>query len=430
MSFVSISTIYERYKSCMAVCTDTRQITEGCLFVALKGDKFDANTFAKEALAKGAKFVVVDDPSVVEDARYLLVADGLTALQQLAAHHRDQLKIPVVGLTGSNGKTTTKELITVVLAQKYRTYATKGNFNNHIGVPLTLLAIDQSYEIAVIEMGANHQKEIELLSSICQPTHGLITNIGKAHLEGFGGIEGVKKGKGELYDFLAASGGTVFVNASNPTLVEMANKRVFKHRIDYLQNTDAPVLVEESPFVKYQLADSPVITSYLTGSYNFENIAVALAIGAFFGVPSRAANAAISAYNPTNNRSQTVQKGTNTLLMDAYNANPSSMAAAVENFARLKAERKMVILGDMFELGEDAPAEHLALGKLVAKGNFDVVILAGKLMQDALPALPNAFYFPDKFSLHNWLLDHPQQNTHVLIKGSRGMGLETVLPCF
>ena len=430
MNFVSIPTLYERYKSCTAVCTDTRQISENCLFVALKGDKFDANTFAKEALAKGAKFVVVDDPSVVEDARYLLVADGLTALQQLAAHHRDQLKIPVVGLTGSNGKTTTKELITVVLATKYRTYATKGNFNNHIGVPLTLLAIDQSYEIAVVEMGANHQKEIELLSSICQPTHGLITNIGKAHLEGFGGIEGVKKGKGELYDFLAASGGTVFVNASNPTLVEMANKRVFKHRIDYLQNADAPVLLEESPFVKYQLADSPVITSYLTGSYNFENIAVALAIGAFFGVPSEAANAAISAYNPTNNRSQTVQKGTNTLLLDAYNANPSSMVAAVENFARLKAERKMVILGDMFELGEDAPAEHLALGKLVAKGNFDVVILAGKLMQDALPALPNAFYFPDKFSLHNWLLDHPQQNTHVLIKGSRGMGLETVVPCF
>jgi len=430
MSFISIAALYACYKSCTGVSTDTRQIAQGCLFVALKGDKFDANTFAKEALAKGAQFVVVDNPSVVEDARFLLVADGLTALQELAAHHRAQLTIPVIGLTGSNGKTTTKELITVVLAQKYRTYATKGNFNNHIGVPLTLLAIDHSYEIAVVEMGANHQKEIALLSRICQPTHGLITNIGKAHLEGFGGIEGVKKGKGELYDFLAASGATVFVNASNPTLVAMASKRAFKHRIDYLQNADAPVLIEENPFVKYQLPSLPIITSYLTGSYNFENIAVALTIGAFFEVPSEAANAAISAYNPTNNRSQTVQKGTNTLLMDAYNANPSSMAAAVENFARLKANRKMVILGDMFELGEDAPAEHLALGKLVAKSNFDVVIVAGKLMQDALPALPNAFYFSDKFSLHNWLLDHPQENTHVLIKGSRGMGLETVVSCF
>jgi UDP-N-acetylmuramoyl-tripeptide--D-alanyl-D-alanine ligase len=428
MNTVSIPALYEFYKSCTGVSTDTRQISEGCLFVALKGDKFDANNFAKEALTKGAKFVVIDNPAVAEDERFLLVSDGLLALQQLAAHHRAQLNIPVVGLTGSNGKTTTKELITVVLAQKYRTYATKGNLNNHIGVPLTLLAIDESYEMAVVEMGANHQKEIALLSSICQPTHGLITNIGKAHLEGFGGIEGVKKGKGELYDFLAASGGTVFVNAANPTLVEMAKQRGFKQQIDYLNDENAPVLLQETPTIQYQTADKQVVDSHLSGSYNFENIAVALAIGHYFGVPMAQANAAIAAYNPTNNRSQTVQKGSNTLLLDAYNANPSSMAAAIQNFARLEAPRKMVILGDMFELGDEAAAEHLALGKLVAAGNFDVVILAGKLIKDALPALPNAYYFPDKFSLHNWLLDHPQQNTHVLIKGSRGMGLETVVP--
>ncbi|TAE35933.1 MAG: UDP-N-acetylmuramoyl-tripeptide--D-alanyl-D-alanine ligase [Runella slithyformis] len=428
MNFTSTPTLYEHYKSCTGVSTDTRQIGEGCLFVALKGDKFDANTFAKEALEKGAKFVVIDNPALVEDERFLLVPDGLIALQQLAAHHRAQLTIPVVGLTGSNGKTTTKELITVVLSKKYRTYATKGNLNNHIGVPLTLLAIDHTYELAVVEMGANHQKEIELLSSICQPTHGLITNIGKAHLEGFGGIEGVKKGKGELYDFLAASGGTVFVNAQNQTLINMAAQRVFAHQINYLADADAPVLVQETPFIRYQVPHLPVVQAHLSGSYNFENIAVALAIGQYFDVPAADANAAIAAYNPTNNRSQMVQKGTNTLLMDAYNANPSSMAAAIENFARLNAPRKMVILGDMFELGDDAPAEHLALGKLVAQGKFDVVILAGKLIKDALPALPTAFYFPDKFSLHNWLVDHPQQHTHVLIKGSRGMSLETVVP--
>ena len=425
---MNISTLYEFYKSCTGVSTDTRQIAEGCLFVALKGDKFDANNFAKEALEKGAKFVVVDNPAVREDERFLLVEDSLLALQQLAAHHRAQLQIPVVGLTGSNGKTTTKELITSVLSQKFRTYATKGNLNNHIGVPLTVLAIDQTHEMAVVELGANHQQEIELLSHICQPTHGLITNIGKAHLEGFGGLAGVRKGKGELYDFLAQTGGTVFVNFQNSTLLEMANERAFKEKIYYLEDKSAPVLVQDAPFVVYQSANNEQVVSHLTGKYNFENIAAALAIGAYFGVETAAANAAIANYNPTNNRSQTVQKGNNTLIMDAYNANPSSMAAAIENFARLQAARKMLILGDMFELGDDAPAEHLALGELIAKSNFDVVILAGKLMQHALPALPNAYYFPDKFSLHNWLVDHPQQHTHVLIKGSRGMGLETVVP--
>ncbi|MFN8346414.1 MAG: UDP-N-acetylmuramoyl-tripeptide--D-alanyl-D-alanine ligase [Spirosomataceae bacterium] len=425
---MTISQLYECFLACKGVSTDTRQITEGCLFVALRGDKFDGNQYAKDALAKGAKYALVDSPEVAVDDRYLLTEDSLKTLQQLAHYHRKQLTIPVVGLTGSNGKTTTKELIAGVLSKKYNTYATKGNLNNHIGVPLTLLAIDRSYEIAVVEMGANHQKEIEMLCRIAEPTHGMITNIGKAHLEGFGGIEGVRKGKGELFDWLAASGGTVFVNGSNDTLRDMANERTFKETISYLTGKHAPEMLEDSPLIIYRNASGASVQTHLTGKYNFENIAAALAIGAYFGVSEQEADEAVSTYNPTNNRSQIIQKGTNTVIMDAYNANPSSMAAAIENFGKLKATHKMVILGDMLELGDESPEEHLALGKLVAQQQFDTVILAGKLMQDALPALPKAYYFPDKFSLHNWLVDHPRQNTHVLIKGSRGMGLETVVP--
>ncbi len=427
MNQTNVATLYTHFLECSGVCTDTRQITKNCLFVALHGDKFDGNTFAKDALEKGAKYAIIDNANYATDERFLLVEDTLQALQSLANYHRKQLTIPIVALTGSNGKTTTKELIAVVLSKKYKTYATRGNLNNHIGVPLTLLAIDNSYEIGVVEMGANHQREIALLCNIAQPTHGLITNIGKAHLEGFGGIEGVKKGKGEMYDFLATSGGTVFVNVSDTTLLTMAKERIFKNRVDYLDDGDL-ALVNDSPFVVYRFGNrEQIITTHLTGKYNFENIAVALKIGEYFGVEAAQANEAIAAYNPTNNRSQIVEKGTNIIIMDAYNANPSSMAAAIENFSKLPAKRKMVILGDMFELGDEADTEHLALGKLVAKAHFDLIILAGPLMKAALPALPNAYYFPDKFSLHNWVIDHPQKDTQILIKGSRGMGLETVL---
>jgi UDP-N-acetylmuramoyl-tripeptide--D-alanyl-D-alanine ligase len=249
---MTISQLYDCFLACNGVSTDTRQITEDCLFVALRGDKFDGNQYAKEALEKGAKYAIVDNSDFAVDNRYLLVDNSLEALQQLAHYHRKQLNIPIVGLTGSNGKTTTKELIAVVLNKKYKTYATKGNLNNHIGVPLTLLAIDRSYEIAVVEMGANHQKEIELLCSIAEPTHGLITNIGKAHLEGFGGIEGVRKGKGELYDWLVDSRGTVFVNAVNPTLSEMAQERNFTESVMYLLDSDTLQMLESSPFVSYQ----------------------------------------------------------------------------------------------------------------------------------------------------------------------------------
>jgi UDP-N-acetylmuramoyl-tripeptide--D-alanyl-D-alanine ligase len=423
---ISIPELYDRFRECAGVSTDTRKITEGCLYVALKGDKFDGNLFANDALEKGARYAIVDNPELATDSRYLLVDDGLTALQELARHHRNTLTIPVIGLTGSNGKTTTKELILSVLSRKYRTYATLGNLNNHIGVPLTLLAIDNSYELAVVEMGANHQGEIRLLSSIARPTHGLITNVGKAHLAGFGGIEGVRKGKGELFDFLAETGGTVFVNAQSEVLMAMFAERLFREAIFY-QLTDQYEILADNPVVVYKDEAGQVVTTHLTGRYNFDNIAAALSIGKFFGVPGAEANEAIAAYNPTNNRSQIIQKGSNTILMDAYNANPSSMAAAIQNFMKQAAAHKVVILGDMYELGDESPAEHAALGELLAQGKFDTVILAGKDMRFALGVLPKAYYFPDKFSLHNWIMDNPFQNTAILIKGSRGMGLESVV---
>ncbi len=425
--------LYAKFLTCSGISTDTRRITPGCLFVALRGNKFDGNLFAIKALEQGARYAVVDDTAIAaQDSRCLLVDDSLLALQALARHHRQMLTIPVIGLTGSNGKTTTKELIASVLSKKYNTFATHGNLNNHIGVPLSVLSITNEDEIAVIEMGANHQREIALLSSICQPSHGLITNVGKAHIEGFGGLAGVRIGKGELYDFLAETGGTVFLNAQDETLTEMHIEREgpilsFGETVFY-RSTNEPELLQEAPVVVFRGADNQVVTTHLPGRYNFENMAAALAIGQYFGVSAANANNAVADYNPDNNRSQMVLKGTNTILLDAYNANPSSMEAAIRQFSQQKATRKLVILGDMYELGDDSPAEHAALGQLVADCNFDVVILAGKDIAYALPALPKAYYFPDKFSLHNWIADNPQQHTHILIKGSRGMGLESVVP--
>lgn len=445
IGMLSTEQLYHKFLECTVVSTDTRRITPDCLFVALKGESFDGNQFAAQALASGARYAVVDDPAVIgrdevaNQPRYLLVPDGLLALQDLARYHRKTFNFPVVGLTGSNGKTTTKELIAAVLSKKYRTYATIGNLNNHIGVPLTLLAIrndssSEPYEMAVVEMGANHQREIALLCSIAQPTHGLITNVGKAHLEGFGGIEGVRKGKGELYDYLAQNAQTVFINSRDTVLTAMYRERLKTLRAE---TTFAEAIfypgeqidvVQESPVVIYRDAAGHEITTHLPGRYNFENMMAALAIGEYFGVPTAEAHQAIAQYNPTNNRSQVIVKGTNTVLLDAYNANPSSMAAAIRQFAATPAKHKAVILGDMYELGSESQAEHAALGKLLAEGKFDLVILAGKDMQYALQYLPQAYYFPDKFSLHNWIMDHPLTDTHILIKGSRGMSLESVLP--
>jgi UDP-N-acetylmuramoyl-tripeptide--D-alanyl-D-alanine ligase len=432
---ISLIELYQKYRECSGVSTDTRKIASDSMFFALKGPNFDANTFAAQALEKGARYAVVDNPEVVTNDRILLVEDGLLALQKLANFHRKQLNIPFVGLTGSNGKTTTKELINAVLSQKFKTYCTQGNLNNHIGVPLTVLAIDDSIEIAIIEMGANKQGDIKELVEICEPTHGFITNIGKAHLEGFGGLEGVRKGKGELFDWLAQNNQTVFVNvASVPTYEMVQERRGFKEIITYTTDTNRrfPTVVtmqDEIPYVTFTERDGSYFQSHLTGLYNFQNMAAAIRIGQFFGLELPVACQAVADYVPNNNRSQFIQKGSNMVLMDAYNANPSSMSAAISNFNNLKADKKMVILGDMFELGEDAEQEHRAIGELLASCHFDKILLVGTLMESAVQVLPmmQVLYFPDKFGLHTWLQDYPQTDTHILVKGSRGMGLESVL---
>ncbi len=429
---ITLEQLYDIYLKNPVLSTDTRAITPGCLFFALKGEKFDANSFALRALEAGAAYAVVDNPAVaVGQEKLLLVDDVLGTLQDLARHHRSTWDFPVIGLTGSNGKTTTKELIAAVLSKKYHTYATRGNLNNHIGVPLTVLAVDpEKHDVAIIEMGANHQEEIAFLCSIAQPTHGLITNIGKAHLEGFGGLAGVKKGKGELYTYLSKKKRVVFVNTQDDTLMDMASKKHRFGEIIFYRSASSevnPKLMEESPFVVYENQEQQTIVTHLPGQHNFDNICAALAIGHYFEVPSDDAHRAVSDYQPDNNRSQVMQMGSNTITLDAYNANPTSMRAAIEHLGRSDAARKMVILGDMLELGAAAEAEHLAIGELVAAQNFAVVILTGPLMQYALPALPKAYYIPDKFSLHNWIMDHPQEKTSILIKGSRGMGLESVV---
>ncbi|MBL0325134.1 MAG: UDP-N-acetylmuramoyl-tripeptide--D-alanyl-D-alanine ligase [Cytophagaceae bacterium] len=426
---MQIEELYQKFKISKGVTTDTRKIGAGQLFFALKGEKFNANEFALQALEAGAAFSVIDEENYATDPRCILVNDVLETLQKLANFHRKTFDIPVIGLTGSNGKTTNKELLTRVLSKKFRVHATKGNLNNHIGVPLTLLEMPTDTEMAVIEMGANHQKEIEMLCGICEPTHGFITNLGKAHLEGFGGEEGVRKGKGELFDFLKNNRGTAFVNQTDEKVVSLAKEKNMMLVVYYGADEFSLKMTAESPTVSFQIPESEYIyTTHIGGKYNFDNMQTAFSVGRFFGVSHTDAAQAIADYNPDNNRSQVIEKGSNSYLMDAYNANPSSMAASVKNFGNLKTEKKkVVILGDMFELGEYSQAEHSALGKLVSEQDFEIVVLYGENMKHALAHLPKAYYFTDKFSLHNWLIEKAFANTYFLVKGSRGVGLESVL---
>ena len=423
---VNTATLLEKFLSSTGVSTDTRKIQAGNLFFALKGPNFNANAMAKEALEKGARYAIIDDADYLAGERTLLVEDGLLALQALATAYRQTLTIPIVGLTGSNGKTTTKELIFSVLSQKYHCFATTGNLNNHIGVPLSVLSIKKEHEIAVIEMGANKQGDIKELVDIAQPTHGLITNIGKAHLEGFGGIEGVRKGKGELLDFLKASGGITFLPQQASAVTEMYQERGMNKSV--IVNEALPTtLVEAKPMVRYSLASGEVIDSHLPGIYNFENIQLAIAVGKFFQLSDEQCNRGIETYIPNNHRSQFIKIGSNQVLMDAYNANPSSMSAAISHFAETEGTPKIIILGDMFELGDSSASEHAALGQLIAPLGFEKVLLVGSHMQHALVHLPSAYYFPDKFGLHTWLQDHPITDSFLLVKGSRGIQLESVL---
>lgn len=422
-----IENLYARYRETGLVSTDTRKITPGSIFFALKGDKFNANEFAEEALGKGASYAVIDEEKYKRDERYILVEDVLQTLQDLARYHRDQLKIPVIALTGSNGKTTTKELTHAVLSKKFRTLATKGNLNNHIGVPLTLLTIDPSIEVAVVEMGANHTGEIEMLCRIANPTHGFITNIGKAHIGTFGGYENIIKAKSELYRHLLANNGVVFVNTTNSLLSELA--RAFANRVSYPAPGDfyAAELLSADPQVRIKADNGDVVQTQLIGGYNFENIACALCVGKYFGVDAKLANEAVSEYAPGNMRSQALTKGTNTIILDAYNANPSSMNAAVENMAAMKAENKVLILGDMFELEGEAHKEHQAIGALIREKGFRNVYLCGSLFKSALHEIPYAKYFEKKDDLVKELKLYPLTDATILVKASRGIGLETVV---
>lgn len=422
-----IEKIYEKYLVSKRISTDTRQITPGSVFFALKGDKFNANEFAAEALNKGASYAVIDEAKFRKGDRYILVENVLETLQQLAKHHRNMLKIPVLGLTGSNGKTTSKELLHAVLSKKFKTHATKGNLNNHIGVPLTILAIDESVEFAVIEMGANHLGEIALLCSIANPTHGFITNIGKAHIGTFGGYENIVRGKSELYQHLITNNGQVFINSANPVLANMAKR--FTNPIFYPGPNDfyQAHLVSADPMVKVKADNGDVIETNLIGGYNFENIASALCIGKFFGVDAKQANQAVAEYVPGNMRSQVVKKESNTIILDAYNANPSSMQAAIENLAAMNASNKVLILGDMFELESEAEKEHQAIGALLKQKGFDQVYLCGALFKAALREIPRAKYFEKKDQLILELKQYPIKNSTVLVKASRGIGLETVV---
>ncbi len=424
---MDIEKLYTKFLESGKVSTDTRQITPGSLFFALKGDRFNANTFAPQALEKGASYVVLDESEYAVNDRCIIVNNVLETLQQLARYHRDKLDIPVIGLTGSNGKTTSKELLHAVLSKKFKAYATKGNLNNHIGVPLTLLAIDNTIEIAVIEMGANHVGEIAFLSSISNPTHGFITNIGRAHIGMFEGFENIIRAKSELYQHLITHDGTVFINSKNEILANMAKR--FKDPLFYpaLGDYYHGELIGADPFVKIKTENGDEVLTKLIGAYNFENIMAALCVGKYFDVDPIQANQAIEQYDPGNMRSQMVKKGSNTIILDAYNANPSSMQAAVENLASMNSDRKTLILGDMFELGEEAENEHKILGRLIREKKFDNVYLCGKLFKSALPEIPSAKYFENKQELIEALKHSPLKGSTILVKASRGIGLETIV---
>lgn len=425
---MKIEQLHKSFLTCTNVTTDTRNISKDSMFVALKGERFDANEFAKEALEKGAKFAVIDNPKYNIEGRTFLVKDSLVALQELSNYHRKYLSnIKIIGLTGSNGKTTTKELFKVVLSEKYKTKATIGNLNNHIGVPLTLLSFDETTEIGIVEMGANHQKEIEFLCSIAEPDFGYITNFGKAHLEGFGGVEGIIKGKSELYQYLESNSKVAIVNLDDEIQKEKT-ETIKRFTFSTNEKSDVSITsVEANPMVTITF-ENTVINSNLIGLYNANNINAAITFGKYFEVSNSEIKSAIENYIPTNNRSQIVEKNNNKIILDAYNANPSSMHAALTNFFQLSESPKTAILGDMFELGNESEAEHRKIVEICLKQKEIQFYFIGKHFFNCNKlAQSNSSFFEDfdgfKNSFQNLLL----RNSLILIKGSRGMSLERTL---
>lgn len=415
-----MSALYDIFRDSTGVTTDSRAISEGALFVALRGASFDGNRFAVDALNKGAAYAVVDDATVIEQApeelaeRLFLVEDTLYALQDLAREHREVLGIPILAVAGSNGKTTTKELVSRVLAEKYEVYATRGNLNNHIGVPLTLLAMDHTTEFGVVEMGASACGEIALLTSIAKPNYGILTNIGRSHLEGFGGVEGIRRGKGELFDYLDSTGGCAFVPADDEVLSAMAAERK-NMAVEY-----------------FAFATSNGVEHQLEGDYNLKNIAAAMSIGRYFDVDESRVRHAIATYTPTNNRSQRSVTDRNTLIVDCYNANPSSMRASLESFLSERCEQPRVcILGDMLELGEWSAEEHSSIVELVVAGDFDRIWLVGKHFEQAATTVaddPRVSCFASREEVAQRLETEPIEGALILVKGSHSIGLEKLIP--
>ena len=423
---MTIAELYGIYRQHSSVQTDTRKLQKGDLYFALKGPNFNGNAFAQKAIDQGAAYAVIDEPAFAIEGKTILVDDVLQTLQQLALHHRKQFNIPFLAITGSNGKTTTKELIHIVLSTTFKTYTTEGNLNNHIGVPLTILKIKEDAEMAVIEMGANHQKEIASYCVIALPTHGLITNVGKAHLEGFGGEEGVRKGKGELFDFIREHSGSIFRMNDYEYLHEMSKgiANVFTYgtkEADVVGN-----LVQSDPFLKMRFSKgfNGDIKTSLVGAYNLPNVLAAVAVGKKFGVSDEKIKTAIESYTPSNSRSQLVQKSSNKIILDAYNANPSSMKAAIENFSKAEGNTKLLVLGAMAELGAESLAEHESLVNEIAKHRWqNVLLVGGDFLKLKHPFL--SFNKPEEAG--EWLQSQNLRDSFLLIKGSRSMQMEKVL---
>lgn len=433
--YLSIQELYVLFINCQQkITTDTRKLENGSIFFALKGDNFDANEFAEKAIEGGCAFAIVDNENNANHQTVLLVENVLESLQELAKYHRQQLKCVVVGITGSNGKTTNKELIHAVLSKKYNTYATKGNLNNHIGVPLTLLSITSEHQMAIVEMGANHQGEIEMLSNISDPDYGIITNIGKAHLEGFGGIEGVKKGKSELYKHLKKKNRKVFVNGDDEVLVSLSGGLT---KVFYGENPDYDIYgksYSNTEYVEFKWAEKqaslderPLVKTQMFGHYNFINLLCATTIGHYFGVNDSDINSALSSYIPEMNRSQVKKTETNTVILDAYNANPSSMSLSIENFEKQALQNKALILGDMLELGEYSEAEHERILQLVNAIQLQNVFLVGGIFKTLNSKFSEFHYFETVSELKHYFMEHPLRDHSILVKGSRGIQLEKVV---
>jgi UDP-N-acetylmuramoyl-tripeptide--D-alanyl-D-alanine ligase len=417
---MNIKALYEIFKTHSNISTDHRKVVQNCLFFALKGANFNGNKFSKDALKNGASFAIIDEKEYKTSEQFILVENVIETLQKLANHHRKQFNIPFIGITGTNGKTTTKEFINSVLSKKYKTTYTQGNLNNHIGVPLTILSIKKNCEIAIIEMGANHIGEINFSCNIAEPNYGIITNIGKAHIEGFGSIEGIKKTKNELYQFIQSKNGNLFVNNEDETLLELS-KNIKKQTYGNAKANCFGKLISSTPSVKLNW-NNKLITSNLYGAYNYQNILAAICIGKYFNVASDDIKKAIEEYYPTNNRSQIIENNTNTIFLDAYNANPTSMNAAIDTFIENDSSNKLMILGDMLELGDTSIEEHQAIVNRIEKLKINTLFIGKEF--NSINDKYNFTYLENVDKVIEWLKHSSLINHQILIKGSRGIRLE------